>query len=61
MASVDGKQVTVGDYVSFKGDIEACGKIIKVDGRWLDIETDDGMGNVAVHTEVATRCWLEGQ
>jgi hypothetical protein len=67
-AIVDGQQVTVGDVVSFKCDIEQSGVItrIKTDmmGRKvLVLENQHGfqggyIGGEVVHTELAEECWI---
>ena len=69
IAIVDGHEVKVGDWVSFKADIEQSGKIIKINGSGktatLDLEDISGfeggyIGGETLHTHEAERCWLEG-
>jgi len=69
--NVEGGVVKVGDYVSFKSDIEQSGTIIKIYRAqqsfgmvMLDIENMDGFeGNYIggqTHTTVmANDCWVE--
>jgi len=65
-AVVEGKTVTIGDYVSFKSDIEQTGKIvdIKDNGKTLCLEDEDGFSGAylryATYTEEPVdRCWVE--
>lgn len=62
----DGKPISVGSYVSWKGDIEMSGKVESImpgDGMWgptvrvsyNDPHTDEPMTNVIQ----AKRCWQE--
>jgi hypothetical protein len=65
MAQVDGQTVKVGDYVSFKCDIEQSGRITRIDGNRLTLENPYGfdggyIGGQTVTTELAEDCWIEG-
>ena len=66
MAKVDGQTVKVGDYVSFKCDIEQCGKITKIDGNRLTLFRDnegfdgDYIGGQNYTVQMASDCWIEG-
>jgi hypothetical protein len=65
MAKVDGQVVKVGDYVSFKCDIEQCGKITKIDGTRLTLFRDDEgfdgdyIGGQNYTVQMASDCWIE--
>ncbi|MCK5016709.1 MAG: hypothetical protein KAS32_06495 [Candidatus Peribacteraceae bacterium] len=64
MASVEGKKVSVGDYVSFKCDIEQSGKIAKINGSTLTLTNENGFDGGYIggdtETEVDTDdCWIE--
>ena len=68
-ALVDGQEVKVGDYVSFKCDIEQCGQIVEIKqsymGASLVLENKHGfhgdyIGGSTITTELARDCWLEG-
>ena len=67
-ALVEGKKVTIGDYVGFKSDYEQSGKIIDIKfsrfgGKILVLENENGFGGEYLRydtkTEVLTTdCWL---
>ena len=68
-ATVDGQQVSIGDVVCFKSDIEQSGKIIAIKksymGASLTLENTSGfsgdyIGGETITTELARDCWLEG-
>jgi hypothetical protein len=68
-AIVDGQEVTVGDVVCFKSDIEQSGVIVEIKqsytGRALVLEnkygfSGDYIGGETVHTELARDCWIDG-
>ena len=69
MAQVDGVTVKIGDWVSFKADIEQSGKIVAIKqtyaGTSLTLENTSGfhgdyIGGETITTELARDCWLEG-
>ena len=69
MAQVDGQTVKIGDWVSFKADIEQSGKIVAIKqtyaGTSLTLENTSGfhgdyIGGETITTELARDCWLEG-
>jgi hypothetical protein len=66
---IDGVSVKVGDYVSFKSDVEQGGKITKIVkgnyGAQLSLYSEHGfhgdyIGGQTTTTESASDCWLEG-
>ncbi len=68
-ATVDGQTVTIGDWVSFKADIEQSGQIVDIKstymGKALVLENKTGfhgdyIGGQTITTEEACDCWLEG-
>ena len=64
MATVDGQVVKVGDWVSFKSDIEQSGRIYKIDGNRLFLENPNGfegdyIGGAETTVELAVDCWLD--
>ena len=68
-ALVDGVEVRVGDYVSFKSDIEQSGQIVEIKqsytGKALVLENKHGfsgdyIGGETITTELARDCWIEG-
>jgi len=66
MAKVDGSIVRIGDIVSFKSDIEQCGKIIKINGDILVLESTrpegfsgDYIGGSDRTQEYCWDCWIE--
>jgi len=64
MAMVDGVAVKVGDWVSFKSDIEQSGKIYKIQGDRLFLENPNGfeggyIGGQDTTVQVAQDCWIE--
>ena len=64
MATVDGQRVQVGDWVSFKSDIEQSGRIYKIDGNRLFLENPNGfegdyIGGAETTVELAVDCWLD--
>ena len=67
-AIVDGQEVRVGDWVSFKCDIEQSGQIVEIKtsymGKALVLENKNGfhgdyIGGQTVTTEQASDCWVE--
>jgi hypothetical protein len=67
-ALVEGQEVTVGDYVSFKCDIEQSGQIVEIKqsytGRALVLENKHGfsgdyIGGETITTQLARDCWLD--
>jgi len=66
MARVDGEIVKVGDYVSFKCDIEQSGRITKIEGDRLYLEAGPNgfeggyIGGQEKTVQLARDCWLEG-
>ena len=53
-------QYQIGEVVSFKDDIEMCGRVIAIEGPWLRLETEDPYsGEPRVHVAQANRCWKE--
>ena len=66
MAQVDGKTVKVGDYVSFKSDVEQCGKVYRIEGNRLFLEAGpngfegDYIGGSETTVQMAQDCWIEG-
>jgi len=66
-AIVEGQIVGIGDYVSFKSDIEQGGRIVDVKrtymGVALTLQSDCGfegayIGGEEITTELARDCWL---
>ena len=64
MATVDGQRVQVGDWVSFKSDIEQSGRIYKIEGDRLFLENPNGfegdyVSGAETTVELAVDCWLD--
>jgi hypothetical protein len=68
-AIVDGQEVTVGDIVCFKSDIEQSGVITAIQrtpyGVSLTVENKHGfsgdyIGGDTITTELARDCWIDG-
>jgi hypothetical protein len=68
-ALVDGQEVTVGDVVCFKSDIEQSGVIVEIKqsytGKALVLENKRGfsgdyIGGSTITTELARDCWIDG-
>jgi hypothetical protein len=66
-ALVDGQEVTVGDVVCFKSDIEQSGVIVEIKqsyaGKALVLENKYGfsggyIGGDTITTELARDCWI---
>jgi hypothetical protein len=66
MARVDGEIVKVGDWVSFKSDVEQSGRITKIEGDRLYLEAGSNgfeggyIGGQEKTLQLARDCWLEG-
>jgi hypothetical protein len=67
-ALVDEQEVTVGDVVCFKSDIEQCGVIVEIKqsytGKALVLESKYGfsgdyIGGQTITTELARDCWID--
>jgi len=68
-ARVDGQNVTIGDYVSFKSDIEQGGTITGIKRNMmgnmeLTLEDEDGfeggyIGGCTQTTQMAVDCWID--
>jgi hypothetical protein len=65
VAKVDGETVKVGDYVSFKCDIEQGGKIYKIEGDRLFLQAGPNgfeggyIGGQETTVQRASDCWIE--
>ena len=68
-ALVDGQEVSIGDVVCFKSDIEQSGVIVEIKqsyiGKALTLESKYGfsgdyIGGQTITTELARDCWIEG-
>lgn len=65
MAKVEGQPVKVGDYVSFKCDIEQGGQIYKIEGDRLFLRAGpDGfeggyIGGQETTVQMASDCWID--
>jgi hypothetical protein len=68
MATVEGQTVNIGDWVSFKSDIEQSGKIVAIKqtyaGTSLTLENTSGfsgdyIGGDTITTELARDCWID--
>lgn len=66
-AIVEGQEVTVGDVVGFKCDIEQSGVIVEIkqsySGKALVLENKHGfqggyIGGDTITTELASDCWI---
>lgn len=66
MARVDGETVKIGDWVSFKCDIEQSGRIYRIEGDRLFLEAGPNgfeggyIGGQEKTIQSARDCWLEG-
>ncbi len=67
-AIVDGQTVKVGDWISFKSDIEQGGQIIEIKksymGASLVLENKSGfsgdyIGGETITTKLASDCWVD--
>ncbi len=57
---MDGKAIQIGRYVGFKDGVEQSGKVIRVNGDWLTLETEDPItGQPGSKGISARRCWQE--
>ena len=69
IAYVDGQGVGIGDWVSFKSDVEQCGQIVKIKNSLfgapeLVLENFNGfqgdyIGGETLTTVRAIDCWLD--
>jgi hypothetical protein len=65
VAKVDGQVVKVGDYVSFKSDVEQTGKIFKIVDNKLFLQAGpngfqgDYISGAEATVEMASDCWLD--
>jgi hypothetical protein len=68
-AIVDGQEVTVGDVVCFKSDIEQSGVITAIKKTYAGVSLvleskygfhGDYIGGQEITTELARDCWVEG-
>lgn len=66
MARVEGQVVKVGDTVCFKSDYEQCGRITKINGDMLTLESTheegfggDYIGGQMTTVQSASSCWIE--
>lgn len=67
-AMVDGQEVTLGDYVGFKADVEQGGEIVKITkgygGVELTLHSEGGfhgeyIGGDNYTTQLASDCWVD--
>ena len=65
MARVDGQTVQIGDYVSFKSDVEQSGEIYLIKGDRLYLRAGpngfegDYIGGSETTVQMAGDCWIE--
>jgi hypothetical protein len=68
MAQVDRHTIKIGDWVSFKSDVEQSGQVVAIKssymGHSLTLENKNGfhgdyIGGDTITTELASDCWLE--
>ena len=65
MAKVEGQPVKVGDYVSFKCDIEQGGQIYKIEGDRLFLRAGPNgfeggyIGGQETTVQMASDCWID--
>ena len=65
MAKVDGQVVNIGDYVSFKSDVEQGGTIYQIRGDRLYLRAGpngfdgDYIGGAETTVQLASECWLD--
>jgi len=68
-AIVEGQEVSVGDYVSFKSDIEQSGKIVDIKKSYIGVSlvlqnnngfSGDYIGGDTITTQLARDCWIDG-
>jgi hypothetical protein len=65
MARVDGETVKIGDWVSFKCDIEQSGRIYRIEGDRLFLEAGPNgfeggyIGGQDTTVQRAEDCWLD--
>jgi hypothetical protein len=65
MAKVDGQVVKIGDWVSFKSDIEQSGQIFKIVDNKLFLQAGpngfqgDYISGAEATVELASDCWLD--
>ena len=66
---VDGQEVTVGDWVGFKSDIEQSGQIVEIKRSYMGVSlvlqnnngfSGDYIGGDTITTELARDCWVDG-
>lgn len=66
MAKVDGQIVLVGDWVSFKSDIEQTGQVYRIEGDRLFLQAGPNgfeggyIGGQETTVQRAQDCWMEG-
>jgi hypothetical protein len=68
-ALVEGQEVSVGDYVGFKSDIEQSGKIVEIKKSYIGVSlvlqnnngfSGDYIGGDTITTQLARDCWIDG-
>jgi hypothetical protein len=65
VAKVEGQPVKVGDYVSFKCDIEQGGQIYKIEGDRLFLRAGPNgfeggyIGGQETTVQMASDCWID--
>jgi hypothetical protein len=68
-ALVEGQEVSVGDYVGFKSDIEQSGKIVEIKKSYMGVSLvlqnnngfhGDYIGGDTITTQLARDCWIDG-
>ena len=68
-ALVEGQEVSVGDYVGFKSDIEQSGKIVEIKKTYMGVSlvlenkhgfSGDYIGGDTITTQLARDCWIDG-
>ena len=68
-ALVEGQEVSVGDYVGFKSDIEQSGKIVEIKSSYMGVSLvlqnnngfhGDYISGDTITTQLARDCWIDG-
>jgi len=68
-AIVEGQEVTVGDYVGFKSDIEQSGQVVGIKRTYMGVSlvlenkhgfSGDYIGGDTITTQLARDCWIDG-
>jgi hypothetical protein len=66
---INGEYLKLGDWISFKSDVEQCGKLVEIKRTYVGVSlvlenlmgfSGDYIGGDTITTVLARDCWIDG-